>query len=105
MQGRLVMLELLITSVILFGSGYGTRWYQEPTIEPLRVGVSEEYITPIGIRDCKEDIGAICPIQAPRWVLPSEEYLKLSGYIKGLRMELLECDNDKSEFNRLLDSE
>ena len=86
------MLELLITSILLLSGGYATRWYTEPECRTIVHTVPEMYIEQLGVRDCKEEGNAQCPIETPRWVIPSEEYSKMSGYIKGLRLHYMECD-------------
>lgn len=83
----------------MYSSGYATRWYNEP--EPTKIihEVPIEYRDKFPVRDCIEKDGAICPIEAPRWIIPDNEYKRLSGYIGGLRLHYNECDRLIQTYN------
>lgn len=94
-------MEALLALVIMFGAGYGYRWYDEPECKTIKFSAPREVTDGIDIRDCKEnDSTYTCPTKYPRFILSADEYRKDIENGKATRAYLNECVKVIDEYNK-----
>ena len=87
--------------MIIFGSGYGLRYFNEPAPKDIIFYAPDEVTKGIDIQDCKQDNPAIdCPISYPRFILSEQEYAKDIENGKATRVYLNQCIDTIEKYNK-----
>lgn len=100
-------MELLLSSIILFGGGYAYRFYTEPKVECKSIKFDyPKYLTKRehAQTDCFEGFDAgqinICKIPYPRAIVNLKEYESGVQECNQLRVYLRSCVNTIDKYNK-----